>query len=291
MALSLLIILVVIGVSAAAPELTRLRDFDWFRRWVEALSRQLNLNVLWTHALGLLITVGLPTLLVLLVHRALGSAIFGLIGILIAAIVLYYSWGPRDLDADVSDLATATDPELRQRALAALGASAEDNQPADRVELVFHQALKRWFGVLFWFVLFGPAAAIGFRLVQLLNDSKQIANQLPLPQVEAARRLYEALAFLPAQLMTGALALAGDFNAVSKAWREHHASHGQGLLHLDLGFLTATGMACIEYQDVDEVEDADPREQVAEQALQLVWRVLVVWLTVLAVIVLARLLG
>ena len=50
-------------------------------------------------------------------------------------------------------------------------------------------------------------------------------------------------------------------------------------------------MACIEYQDVDEVEDADPREQVAEQALQLVWRVLVVWLTVLAVIVLARLLG
>ncbi|MCB1606836.1 MAG: hypothetical protein KDI71_07660, partial [Xanthomonadales bacterium] len=186
MALSLLIILVVIGVSAAAPELTRLRDFDWFRRWVEALSRQLNLNVLWTHALGLLITVGLPTLLVLLVHRALGSAIFGLIGILIAAIVLYYSWGPRDLDADVSDLATATDPELRQRALAALGASAEDNQPADRVELVFHQALKRWFGVLFWFVLFGPAAAIGFRLVQLLNDSKQIANQLPLPQVEAA---------------------------------------------------------------------------------------------------------
>lgn len=291
MALSLLIVLVVIGISAAAPELTRLRDYDWFRRWVAALSARLELNVLWTHGLGLLITVGLPCLLVLLLHRGLGGAIFGLIGLIISAIVLYYTWGPRDLDADVSDLATATDPELRQRALSSLGAAAETAEPADRVELIFHQALKRWFGVLFWFVLFGPAAALGYRLIQLLADSDGLADQLPAPQANAARRLYEALAWIPAQLMTWALALAGDFNAVSKAWREHHASHGKGLMHLDLGFLTATGMACIEYHDVDEVPDALPREQVAEQALQLVWRVLIVWLTVLAVIVLAQLFG
>ncbi len=291
MALSLLIVLVVIGVSAAAPELTRLRDYDWFRRWVTTLSERLELNALWTHGLGLLISVGLPVLAVLVVYNLLAGAIFGLIGLLLSAVILYYSWGPRDLDADVADLVTATDPELRQRALTALGADDDISKPADRVELVFHQALKRWFGVLFWFVIFGPAAALGFRLIQLFADSAGFAGKLPQPQADAARRMYEALAWIPAQAMTWALALAGDFNAVSKAWREHHASHGQGLLHLDLGFLTATGMACIEYDDVDEVEGGNPRELVAEQALQLVWRVLVVWLTVLAVIVLARLLG
>ncbi len=291
MALSLLIILLVIGISAAAPELTRLRDYDWFRRWVGSLNSRLELNVLWTHGLGLLITVGMPSLLVLLVYRGLGGAIFGLIGLLLSAMVLYYTWGPQDLDADVTDLATATDPELRQRALSALGASTAADEPADRVELVFHQALKRWFGVLFWFALFGPAAAVAFRLIQLLADSDSLSKQLPELQAQAARRMYEALAWIPAQLMTWALALAGDFNAVSKAWREHQASHGQGLMHLDLGFLTATAVACIEYHDVDEVPDALPREQIAEQALQLVWRVLVVWLTVLAVIVLAQLFG
>ena len=92
--------------------------------------------------------------------------------------------------------------------------------------------------------------------------------------------------------MALARALAANFDAVSKAWREHHAAHGQGLLHLDLGFLSSTARACIEFDDVDEVDidgDANPREIIAEQSLQLAWRILVVWLAALALIVLVQL--
>ena len=35
------------------------------------------------------------------------------------------------------------------------------------VEAVFRCALWRWFGVLFWFLLLGPAGALLYRLVSL----------------------------------------------------------------------------------------------------------------------------
>jgi AmpE protein len=236
--------------------------------------------------------VGLPCLGLLIVDSLLGGALFGLLGVVMAVVVLFYTWGPRDLDMDVADLATATDSEARARALRALGAADTQATGVDRVELVFAEALRRWFGVLFWFVLFGPVAALGFRLVQLLSDRSELMGELPYAQSLASRRLYEALAWLPAQLMALALALAANFDAVSKAWREHHASHGQGVLHLDLSFLAATARACIEFDDVDAVDDAtNPRELVAEQSLQLVWRILIVWLAALALVVLVQLLG
>ncbi len=292
MALTLIVVLIVLAVSIAAPELTRLRDYSWLKRWVGWLNERLGLNALWTHGSGLLLSVGLPCLGLLIVDALLGDALFGLLGVVISAVVLFYAWGPRDLDLDVSDLATATDDEARQRALRSLGASDTQTAGVDRVELVFAEALRRWFGVLFWFVLFGPVAALGFRLVQLLSDRSELMGELPYAQSLASRRLFEALAWLPAQLMALALALAANFDAVSKAWREHHASHGQGILHLDLSFLASTARACIEFDDVDEVETpAQPRELVAEQSLQLVWRILIVWLTVLALVVLVQLLG
>jgi AmpE protein len=291
MALTLIVVLIVLAIAVAAPELARLRDYSWLKRWVVWLNTQLGLNALWTHAAGLLLSVGLPCLALYLVDALLGGALFGLLGLVLSVVVLFYAWGPRDLDMDVSDLATATDAEARQRALRSLGAS--DTQPAsvDRVELVFAEALRRWFGVLFWFVLFGPVAALGYRLLQLLSDRSELIGELPYAQSLASRRLHEALAWLPAQLMSLALALAANFDAVSKAWREHHAGHGEGFLHLDLGFLAATARACIEFDDVDVVDEANPRELAAEQSLQLVWRILIVWLASLSLVVLAQLLG
>ena len=292
MAVTLIVVLIVLAVAMAAPELTRLRDFGWLQRWVVWLNARLGLNALWTHGAGLLLSVGLPCLGLLLVDGMLGGALFGLVGFVLAVVVLYYCWGPRDLDLDVADLVTATDAESRQRALRALGAADAPASTIDRVERVFDEALRRWFSVLFWFVLFGPVAALGYRLLQLLADRSEFIAELPYAQNVAARRLHDALAWLPAQLMALALALAANFDAVSKAWREHHAAHGQGLLHLDLGFLSSTARACIEFDDVDEVDidgDANPREIIAEQSLQLAWRILVVWLAALALIVLVQL--
>ncbi len=180
---------------------------------------------------------------------------------------------------------------IAAEALKLLGSSRGEApvRSGDLVDSVFVAGLTRWFGPLFWFVAFGPTGAVAYRLSQLLAQSQELRSKLPAVQVEAAEHLHAALAWLPAQLMTLALALASDFDAVGKAWREHHAAHGQGLLHLDLGFLSATARACVDVDDEEFVSaDGKPiRDEAVEEARRLLWRLLIVWLAVLSIIVLA----
>lgn len=95
---TLLVVLLVVAAGHALPDLVRLRDFSWLRVW---LSR-------WTRgdaASTSRVPIGLlPLLLVaacLLIQAALAHVMFGLPAFAFAAIVLFYCWGPRDLDADV----------------------------------------------------------------------------------------------------------------------------------------------------------------------------------------------
>jgi AmpE protein len=65
----------------------------------------------------------------------------------------------RDLDLDVEAVASAADEETRALAMKQL--CADDDlrcEGTSLVHAVFRQALSRWFGVLFWFLLLGPLA-------------------------------------------------------------------------------------------------------------------------------------
>ena len=89
------------------------------------------------------------------------------------------------------------------------------------VEAVFRNALRRWFGVLFWFLLLGPFGAVLYRLSVLAveRDDTQLAHE-----TAAGARAWLALLEWPvAQLMTLGLALVGNFDSVMAAWREDDA--------------------------------------------------------------------
>jgi AmpE protein len=94
-----------------------------------------------------------------------------------------------------------------------------------------------------------------------------------------------------AQLMTLSLAIATDFDSVYKAWREYHDEQGHGLFEGNNGFLYAaaqkvvlTGHAARDgYADL-----LDGPLACLKQAMDLVWRMLGVWLTVLAVLLLVN---
>ena len=78
---------------------------------------------------------------------------------------------------------------------------------------------------------------------------------------------------------------------VMKTWRDYHAAHDYNYFTLDLGFLTAIARATVN-TDISADSDnyaADIHSPLIalENALHLVRRVLVVWLTVLALLVLA----
>ncbi len=291
MALTLIAVVLSLVLGHIAPGLAAIRRYGWFTAWLKWLGRWLGGQSAWRGRFGLVIGVGLPVLAVAGLQWLLGDRHYGLPMFVFALSVLVLSWGPRDLDLDVDAVVEARDPAARRAAAAALfpdGGEPTLEGPA-LVEAVFHCALWRWFGVLFWFLLLGPAGAIGYRLASLAAQGRA-QSLLPPVQGEAAKDFLALLNWPVAHLMTLALALAADFDGVLAAWRDWHA---QGGWRLDIGFLGAAARASVvcELREEDAYAVDGPAQAPAllelRDAMSLVWRVLLLWLALLALFVVA----
>ena len=290
MALSLLIVAIVLLGIAAAPDLARLRSFTWFESWLIWLNQKLSPNGFWHGWFGLVVTIAPVVLCLAWLSCFLNAIFFGIFGFCLGLAALFYGLGPRDLSEDLTELAHAFQPERRLHAQRAFGVQAAlPLATAALIEPVLAAALKRHFAPIFWFTTFGPAGVIGYRLVQLIADSRELHLFLPPRLVVSALRLEAALAWIPAQLMCLALALASDFDAALRAWHEHHDKHGRGAFDLDLGFLASTVKACIDIDDVDEISDTCVSLDNAplQHTQALLGRITLAWLVAMALLVFA----
>lgn len=285
MAIKLLAVLVVFALAQGLPDLSRLRDFGRLRVWLGVLE-----------PLGdggrTLVALAVPVALCALVQYALGGWLFGLLSFVFAICVLWYSWGPRDLSEDVDAIVKAPDSDRRLAAAQMLRADGDDaplpfEAPA-LVDAAFFSALRRWFGVLFWFLVLGPAGALLYRLTQLLAYSPALAGVQGEVGRGFAHKLATLLDWAPAHLMALALAIASDFDAVFQTWKTWHDRMGKGYFSLDLGFLSAIARASV---DADVIagdgyaEDVnDPLVELAD-ARHLLVRVLIVWLAATGLLV------
>lgn len=292
MAIVFVAIVVVLLLTHFAPELQRLRHFAWLRRWQDQSAGQASA------ALGLLITIGLPVLVCFAVQLALRGHAFGLPSLLFAIVVLFYCLGPRDLERDVAAVDKAPDADRRVDAAQALKpeemSAALPFRAEPLVEAAFTAGLRRVFGVVFWFAVLGPVGAVLYRLTLLLAYTPAHAQGLPASQQSLAEKFARLLDWLPAHLIALALAIASDFDAVLKTWRDFHAAHGKGYLYFDSGFLGAIARASVdadvEAGDGHAVDVTDPLVEL-DDAMTLIRRVLIVWLAILAVIVIAGVFG
>lgn len=208
---------------------------------------------------------------------------------LFSLVALLLAWGARDLDGDVEHYLAAADGEEARQAAAVLVHSYEKATVSSHavVKGIFFQALVRWFGVLFWFLLLGAAGAILFRLGHALLASPTVR----MGAAEGSRRLLRRMtAFLdlPAAALTVlSLAVVGNFDAVLAAWREEFGTARRSVLDLDRGFLPEVGFRVV-LRDVDErALEGDRPPAMVRTAMNLVWRSLLAWLTVLALLVVA----
>ena len=293
MTLNFLTIAICLLLLAALPELSRLRVFDWFEAWLRWLNGKLQPNGFWASGAGLAIALAPIALILLAVSLKLNDLLYGILGFALGIAALFYALGPRDLSDDLTDLAYAHTPEQRIAAQRAFtGVEAPPLSTRSLIETVFSAALKRQFAPIFWFICFGPAGAVSYRLTQLIAESRELAD-LPAGLIAAAKHFEAALAWIPAQLMCLGLALASDFDAVAKAWHEHHDQHGRGILDLDLGFLSATALACVDVDDVDEPAASalmmpfSPLDSAPlHHAQRLIGRITMTWLVAIALMVL-----
>ncbi len=284
MAIRLVAALIVLLLAFSSLELSRFRDFGWFRAWLAQLH--------FAEGGGrVALALALPAIVCALLQGALRGWGFGLASVVFAVIVLLCSFGPREPETDIDAVLTAEDAVAREAAAQdlrddAAAAPLPFTAPA-LVEAAVLAGLRRRFGVLFWFFVLGATGALLYRLSQIAAED----NALDLRTRDAARRFAAAMDWLPAHLMVLAMALVSDFEAVLRAWRAWHMQPGRSRWELEPGFLAAVARsgvdADIEAGDGGAIADiTDPLEELAD-ARRLLIRVLVVWLAVVALIVLA----
>ncbi|MBB1086959.1 hypothetical protein H4F99_00490 [Lysobacter sp. SG-8] len=308
MSVTLIATVVALVLGHLAPSLANaVRSHGWFTDWLRWLDGRFDEGSFWRGPWGVLVALAPPLLLVAIFQAAVDGAMFGLAGLLFGIAVLFYAWGPRDLDVDVDAVVQAPDPASRRAAAERLW--PDDSPPSlasgPLVDAVFQSSVRRWFGVLFWFLLLGPFGALLYRLTALAAHG-DAARQLPAGTVQGARTLLTALEWPVAQLVSLALAIVGNFDTVLAAWKEN----GGASLAFDTRFLGAVGRASVRSELAEEAGDyavaGEPDETEAggnrsvaaipaltgdfpelRDAMSLVWRVLLAWLAVIALFVIA----
>jgi AmpE protein len=290
--MTIIAILLAFALCHFIRELGRCRQNRWLSLWIEFCNDAFSKLPGWAGMLGFIVILAIPLLALLLVNQAMLS-LLGITGaFLLALLVLVYSFGPSDLDTDVAAVIASEDEEERDKALEALLGSEvpedEDDCRTQAVEAVFREALRRWFGVIFWFAVLGITGALLYRLVDwMVSENYDLADD----QRALFVRLQQIMDWPAAQLMTLSLAVATDFDSVFRAWKQYHDEQGHGLFEGDNGFLLASARVIVQTGHAARDGYADQLEGPMiglQQAMDLVWRILGVWLTVLALLLLVN---
>jgi len=284
-AVSLLAALIALGLVHAMPQLAHWRGDGGFRRWVAQLGDT-------SGPARVAVTLGVPVVLCLVVIWLLsllpGSELFRLV---FSFVVLMYCFGPHAYEADLEAIIKAPDQPSREAAAQAL---SDDGDPVawNAValgEATAYAALRRRFGVLLWFFLLGPAAALLYRLAQTLGRDQTL--RVDGTARTAARSFANVADWLPAQLMVFTLALVGHWDAVIDAWKRWHKQQSPNSWYVEgPGFLGAAARADVEVDIQAGDGYAEERIDTLGELIRLrgaLLRALLAWLSVVALMVLA----
>lgn len=200
-----LAVVIALVMFRAGTAVHAVQQDGWFERWQRRVAGwQL---VPW---MGLGVVIAVPVLIAIGVLDTLDDILFGLPWIFAAVVLVLYAFGRGDLeqlqaryrmqsqsgDFEAAMLGFLPEPDANNPPM-----SARDVHRAVQ-QVLFYEAFQRWFAVLFYFVIAGPAAALAYRLVQLSRGSFEAA---------LVERVLFLLDWVPARLLAATFSLAGDF--------------------------------------------------------------------------------
>ncbi len=285
--MALITILFALFIEHFLGTLEELRRFGWFATFTDWLRARL--PAAGDGPLGVLLVVGLPVAAVALVGHGLAEA-WSLLGFLFALLVLVYTFGPRDLEAEVEAYADARergdDQSARWYAASLLDGNVPE-EPRQRtsaiIETILVEAHERVLGIVFWFVVLGPLGAVLYRLSRELDSRYADADS---GFGLAGWRLHQILAWLPTRLCAFSYALAGSFNDASRRWRDEALRWSDE----NRGVLVSAGFGALRYRR-DAVVSAEGEGQSEtddiRDTLAMVRRAALIWLSILALFTLA----
>ena len=283
MAIRLLAALIALGLLHLQPQLACWRGDAGFRRWVNQLADTSGVGRV---ALAILLPAVVCIVVIWLLHRL---PLADLLLLVFALVVLLFSLGPHAFEADLEAILKAPDQSARETAAQVLSDDGDTVawRTADLGEATAYAALRRRFGVLFWFFVLGPVGALLYRLARQLGHDTSLA--LDASTRTNARYLANALDWLPAQLMVFTLALVGHWDAVIGAWRRWQQQAAPNSWYLsNPDFLGAAARADV----LTDIEGGDGYIEERTDALHelrrlrdALLRALLAWLSVVALMV------
>ncbi len=289
--MTIIAILIALAINHFVKGISIIRRSEWLPPLLKLLNPVLEKLKGQYALLGAAVLLLIPMLVLALVAYLVDEAVGFFLYFLFSIVVLIYCIGPRDLDADVRNVVNAnTEDELQDAARPILREPLSDDSESrceQFIRAIFREGLTRWFAVIFWFALLGIYGAIAYRLCAWLARTKQ---PIDAEQRDWLKRFSWVMEWPVAQLMTLALAVAADFDAVVSAWRKHHKAQGHGIFSGDHGFMLTAAVVAVLGGHADNDGFADQltgRMGPVKLAMDLLWRVLAVWLTLLAVMLLA----
>jgi AmpE protein len=246
----------------------------------------------------------LPVLPVAILAALFADVLLSLPYLLLAVFVLIFSLGPRDLKEEVDDYCAAVDRGDTEEAQRAAKAILEDDAvsrpgPAREQleEAILVQSNNRLFGVIFWFMVLGPAGAWLFRVSDLLRRRAVFESERLCPidgqgrtYLAATRQLHAVLSWLPARITALLFPLAGSFDEAVAGWREFYASASGEFLLMNDHVLVCVGKGALRSL-LAGTPEGNPETWTARATIRLVMRTLVVWLVLLSLLTLLGLMA
>ena len=276
------------------------------------------------------ITVVVPALLAWGIYAGLVH-VNGLLGLLWEVAVLYLTLGFRQFSHYFTDIRSALErgDELEARRLLSEWRHLDASE-LPRTELLRHAiehsllaAHRHVFGVFFWFVLLssfglGPAGAVLYRMAEYASrywafKSRTIDAPVNDRLMNLSQRLFNHLDHVPARLTAFGFAVVGNFEEAITCWRRdaslwRHPNEGiilaaaAGAVGVQLGGNAAPGVT----PDRSKTFEAGAADDVMAEGstpglppelghlrtiVGLVWRSVVLWMLLLALLSLANLVG
>lgn len=303
---SLLCVLLLEQVRAAPAA----QVFAALSAYARFLERHFNGGELRHGMFAWLAGVGLPTLLAFVMHYVL-DAIHGLLAFGFDVLVLYFLLGFRQFSHYFTDIQLALRMGEIERARHLLanwrGQGDEPLGPSAIAQLAIEQGIlsshRHVFAPLFWFLAFGPAGAVLYRLALTMAGSWQ--SNVSTPEAQApfgifARRAFGVLDWLPVRITAVTFAIVGDFEDAVYCWRTQAAqwsdpadgillASGAGALGIRLGQPVPIEGEAVSRPGLGLGDDADVEH--LQSAVGLVWRALVLCMLLLALLSVAYWVG
>lgn len=293
----LIAILISLGIDKAFATWQGVRRFEWFLEFANSIRFQL--KAIANGSLGVLLTVALPVFLIALVDYLLGR-VHPVLAFPFGVAVLWHCLGPKNLDDQVQayiDARESGDIEAAQRSAADIlhqQIPSQNFQLSQAVtESILIEGNERIMAVLFWFGVLGPLGAALYRLSATLKNFT--GKEHPASEfAQAAQRLHAILDWVPARLVAVGYAVSGSFVDAIGNWRGSGKS--EKWEESSVQVLLASGMGAL-HLDAESLREAPPDNDVSAEithikaAQALVWRTLVAWVVIIALMTLAGRLG